>query len=125
MKRSLCIVSAMAVLVIGSCRAGAQAMPSAIGPEGDDDPRGNVHLGAPIAIPLNPTARAGHLGFGLNVGGGYNFNRKHAAVGEFLWNSLFPTNEALAKLRTALGDPSLNARVGVYALTGNYRFELR
>jgi hypothetical protein len=93
--------------------------------EGDDNPRGNVHIGAPIVIPLNPTAKAVHLGFGFNVGGGYNFNRHHAAVSDFMWNDLFPTNEALANLRTTFADPSLKASVHLYALTGNYRYEVR
>jgi hypothetical protein len=100
-------------------------MPSVYEAEGNDNPQGNVHVGAPIVIPLNPTARAVHLGFGLNVGGGYNFNRQHGVVGEYLWNDLFPTNGALANIRQALNDPSINASAHVMALTGNYRYEWR
>jgi Outer membrane protein beta-barrel domain len=119
------IGSAVALLAMAFCAAGAQTMPTAPEQEWEDNPRGNVHLGAPIVIPLNPTARAVHLGFGLDVGGGYNFTRRHGLVGEFLWNNLLTTNEALAKLRAALGDSSLNANADVIAFTGNYRYELR
>ncbi len=124
MIRGMSIASALAVLALAPCLARAQATPHA---ERDttDNPYGNVHLGAPIAIPLNPAARAVHLGFGFNVGGGYNFNRNHGLVGEFMWNDLLPTNEALAKIRTALKDPSISAHVGITELTANYRYELR
>jgi Outer membrane protein beta-barrel domain len=127
MRFGACIASVVAFLALGSCGAFGQASsPSAYeGGGGDDNPRANVHLGAPMAIPLNPTARAVHLGFGLVVGAGYNFSRRHAAVGEFMWNNLFPTNEALAKVRTATSNPKVNASARVMALTGNYRFELR
>ncbi len=118
---------ALAVVVLAmTCRyASSQAKPSAFEQYPEDNPRGNVHLGAPIVIPLNPTARAVHLGFGVNVGGGYNFTRKHGLVGEFLWNDLFPTNEALAKIRTALNDRTIDMSVGLTNITANYRYELR
>lgn len=125
MKTSICVASFLMALTIPFSRANAQTVPSLITEEGNDTPRGNVHIGMPIAIPLNPTAQAVHLGFGLNFGGGYNITRRHAAVSEFLWNDLFPTNEALAKLRVGLNDPTLNASVHLVALTANYRYELR
>jgi hypothetical protein len=125
MIRSKYIAIAAAVLSFTTYASHAQTAPDDIAGEGVDNPRANVHIGAPIAIPLNPTARAVHLGFGINVGAGYNFSRRHGLVGEFLWNDLLPTNEALAKLRTTLNDPSLHANTDISALTGNYRFELR
>lgn len=124
MKLWLRIVTGMALLAVACCSAIAQVVPPAYEEE-QDNPRGNVHIGAPIAIPLNPTAQAVHLGFGLTVGGGYNFTRHHAIVGDFMWNDLFPTNEALAKLRTVLDSPKIDANIDVTALTANYRYELR
>lgn len=125
MTRRMRVASTVVVLAVASGIAMAQAAPTFAERDTEDNPRGNVHLGAPIVIPLNPTARAVHLGFGFNVGGGYNFNRNHGLIGELLWNSLFPTNEALASLRTALNDPNLHADVNVTSLSGNYRYELR
>lgn len=93
--------------------------------EGDDDPRANVNLGMNISAPLNPTARFVNIGWGLTVGSGYNFTRRHAVVGELMWNKLFPTNYALTPIRLALQDPNINASSNQVALTGNYRFELR
>lgn len=119
------VASMMAVSALACCSAIAQTEPPVFQQEGNDNPRGNVHLGAPIVIPLNPTAQAVHLGFGVVVGGGFNFTRRHAVVSEFLWNNLLPTNEALAKIRNALNDSTVNANADVVALTGNYRYELR
>jgi hypothetical protein len=125
MIRGTCAAIAMVVLVMACCRTTAQAGPPSLYDESDDNPRGNVHLGAPMVIPLNPTARAVHFGYGLSVGGGYNLTREHGLVGDFLWNSLLPTNEALAALRLALSDPTIDMNVGLVGLTGNYRYELR
>lgn len=124
MTRCICLASAIAVLVMASCGAIGQTYPAGREDESEES-RGNVHLGTPLVIPLNPTAQAVHLGFGLEVGGGFNFTRRHAAVGEFMWNNLLPTNEALAKLRVAFGKPNLDASSNLMALTGNYRYELR
>jgi hypothetical protein len=118
------VVSAVSMFLT-CCGAIAQTAPPMAVEEGNDNPRVNVHLSTPIVIPLNPTAQAVHLGFGLGIGGGYNFTRHHAAVGDFLWNNLFPTNEVLVKLRKSLNEPTLDASVGLYGLTGNYRYELR
>ena len=119
------LAAAIVAFGIACCHAFSQTQPAAFADDPADNPPGNVHLGAPIVIPLNPTARAVYLGFGLNVGGGYNFTRRNALVGEFLWNNLFPTNEALAKVRNALDDHTVDMGVGLVALTGNYRYELR
>jgi hypothetical protein len=125
MIRRLCLVSAVALLSVVTYSANAQAAPTFSERDTEDNPIGNVHLGTPIVIPVGDTAKAVHLGFGLNVGGGYNFTREHGLVGEFLWNNLLPTNEAQAKVRTALNDPTLNLSVRLFNLTGNYRYELR
>jgi len=111
-------IMAITLLAISSCSVCAQD-------EGDDNPRGNVNLGMPISAPLNPTARFVNLGLGITAGSGYNFNRRHAIVGEFMWNNLFATNGALTSIKTAVQNPNLSARGNLYAFTGNYRFELR
>jgi opacity protein-like surface antigen len=125
MRRGAGVASAVVMMALACGQASSQANPSAYNDDSDDNPRGNVHLGTPIVIPLNPTARAVHLGFGFNVGGGYNFTRKHGLVGEFMYNNLLPTNEALAKIRTALGDRSIDMGVSLTSLTANYRYEWR
>lgn len=117
--------TAAAVAALGLvCGAAAQS-PSVFDESGDDNPRGNVNLAVPVAIPVGDTANAVHLGMGLTVGGGYNFTRNHGLVSEFMWNDLFATNEALAKVRLALKDPNINANADLLAFTGNYRYELR
>ena len=125
MRHALCIGSAIAILAMASLSSAAQVASVSYDEEGNDNPRANVNISTPIVIPVNPTAQAVHLGFGFAVGGGYNFSRRHGLIGEYMWNNLIPTNEAQAKLRAALDNPSINANADVMALTGNYRFELR
>jgi opacity protein-like surface antigen len=93
--------------------------------DSNDDPKANVNLGMSIAAPLNPAGRFVNFGLGLNVGAGYNFTRRHAVIGEFMWNGLLTDNGALAPIRVALQDPSINGSGNLFAFTGNYRFELR
>jgi hypothetical protein len=112
------VLIGISILVIACCNVNAQD-------EGDDEPKGNVNLGMPLSAPLNPTAQYIHLGLGLTVGAGYNFTRRHAVIGEFMWNSLFPTNGLLTPIRVALQNPNLHAGGNVLAFTGNYRYELR
>jgi hypothetical protein len=111
-------IPALIFLVIVHCNIYAQD-------EGDDDPQGNVNLGLPISAPLNPTSRVASIGVGATMGAGYNFTRRHAFVGEFMWNHLAISNGALASIRTAFQNPGINAGGNLVALTGNYRFELR
>jgi hypothetical protein len=93
--------------------------------EPTDDPRANVNLGMPISAPLNPTAQVMHLGLGTTIGSGYNFTRRHAVIGEFMWNNLYPTNGALGPLRLVTHNADLSAGGNLFAFTANYRFELR
>jgi hypothetical protein len=93
--------------------------------QGEDNPRANINLGMTISAPVNPTARLVDLGLGLQFGAGYNFTRRHAFVGEFMWNNLYPNTGALAPIRVAIHSPDLSAGGNIFSFTGNYRFELR
>jgi hypothetical protein len=111
---------AIGLVLVACCSAFAQDED-----EGDDDPRGNVHLGMPIGAPLNPMARFTDLGWGVTTGGGYNFTRRHAVVIDFMWDHLFVPSSALAPIRSAFQDPTIGGSGNLFAFTGNYRFELR
>jgi Outer membrane protein beta-barrel domain len=92
---------------------------------GNDDPRVTTSLGIPLSGPLSPTAE--HVGFawGVNAGVGYNIDRRNALIGEFMWNSLYPTNGALEPIRIALLTSNVSGHGNLFAFTGNYRLELR
>ena len=106
------------LLSIAHCNVYAQG-------DSDDDPKVNTNLGMSISAPLNPAGRFVNLGLGINLGAGYNFTRRHAVIGEFMWNNLFTNNGALAPIRVALQNPDISGGGNLFAFTGNYRFELR
>jgi len=85
----------------------------------------NTNLAFSLTAPLNPIAKFANFGWGTTVGAGYNFSRRNAFVGEFLWNRLYPSSETLAPLRLALHSADLHGHSDLYAFTANYRFELR
>ena len=75
-------------------------------------------------MPLNPTARYVHTGWGLLGGVGYNFSKHHSAIGEFMWNQLHATDGGLQPLRVA-SQSRVDGHSNLYVVTGNYRYELR
>jgi hypothetical protein len=94
--------------------------------EFDEYSKLNTNLGMAWSVPVNPTARFVNYGLGVVVvGAGYNINQRHALVGEFMWNSLYPTNEALNPLKVALKSNSVSAHGNLFSATMNYRYELR
>ena len=92
---------------------------------GNDDPRPTTSLGIPLSAPLVPTSN--HVGFawGISAGAGYNFDRHHALIWEFMWNALYPTSGALEPIRVALATANVSGHGNLFAFTGNYRLELR
>jgi hypothetical protein len=118
MKRILTALSVVGLLLMACCAVYSQD-------EGDDNPRGNVNLGISLSVPLNPMGQVTNFGWGITVGSGYNVTRKHAVVGEFMWNHLYVPSGVLAPIRAAVQNPDINGSGNLYAFTGNYRFELR
>jgi Outer membrane protein beta-barrel domain len=93
--------------------------------ECDDDCRLNTNLAIVINAPISSSAEVVGTGWGLVGGAGYNFNRRNAIVGEFMWNRVYPSAGALQPLQGALQTKDLKGNTDFYALTANYRLELR
>ena len=85
----------------------------------------NSNVAMIINVPVNPSAQAVGTGWGIAGGVGYNFNRRSALIGEFMWNRVPPSGGALKPFETAIQSQDLSAHTDLYALTGEYRFELR
>lgn len=90
-----------------------------------EDSKINTNMAMNLTVPLNPLANFANFGWGFALGAGYNISPRNAIVGEFLWNRIYPSNSALAPLRAALDSRDLNGHSNLYAITANYRFELR
>src|SRR5438034_11219714 len=69
---------------------------------GNDNPRGTTSLGMPITAPWSPTANHMSFGLGLSAGAGYNFDRRNALVGDFMWNWLYPAEQGIRPIQVAL-----------------------
>jgi hypothetical protein len=94
-------------------------------PQDGDNPRFTDNLGITTDLPLHPTSQFVRGSLGIDAGAGYNFDRRNALIGEFKWNWLNPTGAALQPLRVALQSPNINGHGNLFALTANYKFELR
>jgi Outer membrane protein beta-barrel domain len=102
-----------------------RGLPAQDDEEFGEDSHLNTNLGFTITTPLNPTAQLVNVGGGGVAGAGYNINEHHAFVGEFMWNRLGASDAALIPIRAALGTRNIDGHGDLFALTGNYRFELR
>ncbi len=119
MKRaSIGVVVAMLLVLSFIGRATAQD-------KGDEDSKLNTNLGFNIIAPMSQTSNFVNVGGGFTAGAGYNFNRYHGFVGEFMWNHLGASDEALAPIRSALQTNDVEGAGNFFSLTGNYRFEVQ
>jgi hypothetical protein len=94
-------------------------------PNFTEDSKLNSNLGAVAIVPLNPTAKYVNVGWGLLLGGGYNFTKRNGLVFEFMWDRLYPTVAALAPIRQAAANNNIDGHANLYTVTANYRYELR
>jgi hypothetical protein len=76
-----------------------------------------------VSVPLSQTAQYATTAWGLTYGAGYNFSPRHAVLGEIMWNSLYPTNQALAPIRAIVQNSNIKAHGNLVALTANYRLK--
>jgi hypothetical protein len=83
-------------LVAFPCGVCAQESP------GNDNPSVTTSLGLPLSVPLSPTSQHVSFAAGISVSAGYNFDRRNALVGEFMWNGLYSTDATLVPIRAAL-----------------------
>jgi hypothetical protein len=90
-----------------------------------DECKLNTNLAMVLNAPVHPTSQVLGMGWGIVGGAGYNFNRRHAIIGEFMWNRAYASSGALQPFQTALQSRDISGNTDFYALTGNYRFELR
>lgn len=86
-----------------------------------DECRINSNVALVINQPLNATAEVASTGWGAVAGVGYNFNKRNAFVGEFMWNRIYPASQSLNPFQSG----NLDGTSDLYMMTGNYRFELR
>jgi hypothetical protein len=85
----------------------------------------NSNLGVVATIPVDPTARYVNAGWGLLLGGGYNFTKRNGLVFEFMYDRFNATDGALAPIRQAAADSNIGGHANLYTVTANYRYELR
>jgi hypothetical protein len=79
-----------------------------------------------LNTPIGSTSQVAGIGWGAVGGVGYNINEHNAVIGEFMWNRMYPSGSVLQQFQTATSpSSSLNGNSNLYALSGNYRYEMR
>jgi hypothetical protein len=90
-----------------------------------DECKLNTNLAMVINWPVSSSAQVVGTGWGIVGGAGYNFNKRSAIIGEFMWNRVYPASGALQPFQAVLQSKDIHGNTDFYTLTANYRFELR
>ncbi|HWB85993.1 MAG TPA: outer membrane beta-barrel protein [Bryobacteraceae bacterium] len=85
---------------------------------GQDYSKLNFNIGGGVSTPLNPTGSFAGVSGNFAVGAGYNIDKRHSVIGEFMWSGLPPNRFALQPINAPFGN------VNLYTLTANYRYHL-
>jgi hypothetical protein len=79
-----------------------------------DECRVNSNLAMVVNVPVNPTAQVVGTGWGLVGGAGYNFDKRNAVIGEFMWNRVYPSGGSLQPLQAALPSSNLSGNTNLF-----------
>ena len=84
----------------------------------------NTNLGVGMTVPLNPTAALIGSSIDVVIGAGYNFNRHHSMVGQFMWAGLPVQQDALRPIFIVANRRDISSSSNLFAVTANYRYQL-
>src|SRR5260370_19493042 len=85
----------------------------------------NTNLGVGLTAPLNPTAPIVGSSVNVVVGAGYNFNRHHSFVGQFMWAGLPVNKEVFRPIFLIANTRDISGSSNLFAVTANYRYRLQ
>jgi len=89
-----------------------------------ESPKLNTNLGVGLTVPLNPTAQLIGSSVDVVLGAGYNFNKHHALVGQFMWAGLPVQKEAFRPIYLIANTQDISGSSNLFAVTANYRFTI-
>lgn len=101
------------------------AAPRATRAQGNDDPSFTDSMAISMSKPLAPISRYTNTALGLDVSAGYNFTRRQALEGAFMWNWIYASNSAIQSLQQVLQTQNVSGHGNLFVLTANYKYELR
>ena len=85
----------------------------------------NTNLCMGLNVPLNPTAQIVGSSLNVVVGAGYNINRHHSFVGQFMWAGLPVNRETFRPIDLIANTRDISASSNLFAVTANYRYRLQ
>ena len=90
-----------------------------------ESPKLNTNLGMGMTVPLNPTAQLVGSSVNVVVGAGYNFNRHHALVGQFMWAGIPVKTDALRPIIILANARDISSSSNLFTVTANYRLSFQ
>ena len=89
------------------------------------DSKITTNLGMGLTVPVNPTGALIGSGVDVVVGAGYNFNKYHSLIGQFMWAGLPANRDAFRPIWLVANRRDISGSSNLFALTANYRFRLQ
>jgi hypothetical protein len=85
----------------------------------DEDGKLNFSMGGGLTVPMNPIARFAGVGGSFLASGGINLDQHNSILGQFMWNGLPPSVQALEQLS------GISKNVNLYSMTADYKYRTR
>jgi hypothetical protein len=89
------------------------------------DSKITTNLGMGVSVQLNQTANVVGSSVDVVVGVGYNIERHHSVVGQFMWAGLPVSKQAFRPIYVVAGAHDISGSSNLFAGTANYRFSLQ
>jgi hypothetical protein len=121
MKSQITQITVIAFLCLLGAPIGVWAQEDA----GNDNPSITSSTAVTGSAPLGYMSQFASAGVGLEFSTGYNFTRRHALMGEFMWNWLYGTNSALQPVRDTFQSIKVGGHGNLITFTAEYKYELR
>jgi len=88
------------------------------------DRKGTIYIGGGAGIPMHPTSQYATTAGAAVAGAGFDFNKEHSIVGEFMWVGLTPNRASLPPVVNPLiaGTNVAGASSDLFAGTANYMY---
>jgi hypothetical protein len=109
-------LSISVILISGTCTQALRAQSD------NEYSKLNTNLGMGMTVPLNPVAQLVGSSVDVVIGAGYNFNKHHALVGQFMWAGLPVNKDALRPIFIIANRQDISGSSNLFAITANYRY---
>jgi hypothetical protein len=89
------------------------------------DSKITTNLGMGMTVPVGSTANLAGSSVNVVVGIGYNLDKHHSIIGQFMWAGLPADKQSLRPIYAVANRNDISGSSNLFALTANYRYRVQ